>query len=104
MHVKNGDKVVVTSGKDLGKTGKIMKVFPSEEKVIVEGINIQTHHKKPMGPTQPGGIVEIEGAIHASKVMPYCENDKQGVRVGYEVLSDGTKVRVCKKCGERFDK
>lgn len=103
MHVKSGDKVVVISGKDTGKIGKIMKVFPDNNRVIVEGVNMLTKHNKPMGPTKPGGIVKFEGAINASKVMLYCDKDKTGVRVGFDV-SNGKKVRVCKKCGEVLDK
>lgn len=104
MHVKSGDTVVVISGKDRGKTGKVMKVIPTENRVIVEGVNMVTKHKKAGGPTQPGGILKFEGAINASKVMFYCEKDKTGVRVGHNVLADGKKVRVCKKCGEVLDK
>ncbi|HLS52953.1 MAG TPA: 50S ribosomal protein L24 [Tissierellaceae bacterium] len=104
MHVKSGDKVVVISGKDVGKIGKVLKAFPNENRVIVEGVNMLTKHKKPMGPTEPGGIVKYEGPIHASKVMLYCDNDEQGVRFGYNILKDGSKVRVCKKCGEVLDK
>lgn len=103
MQVKNGDKVVVISGKDKGKTGKIMRVLPSENRVIVEGINMVTKHRKPMGPTNPGGIVKFEGPINASKVMYYCDKDKTGVRVGYKIEND-KKVRVCKKCGDVLDK
>lgn len=104
MHVKSGDKVVVISGKNINKVGKVMKVFPKENRVIVEGINMLTKHKKAGGPTQPGGILKYEGPINASKVMYYCEKDKTGVRVGYSFLADGKKVRVCKKCGEVLDK
>ena len=104
MNVKTGDKVVVTSGKDAGKIGKIMKSFPSDNRVIVEGVNMVTKHKKTMSPTEPGGIVKFEAPINASKVMIYCEKDKQGVRIGHDVLKDGKKVRVCKKCGEILDK
>lgn len=104
MHVKNGDKVVVISGKDIGKVGKILKAFPKENRVIVEGVNMLTKHKKPAGPTEPGGIVKYEGPINASKVMFYCENDKQGVRIGQKTLGDGSRVRICKKCGEVLDK
>ena len=103
MHVKSGDKVVVVSGKDTGKIGKVMKSFPDKNRVIVEGVNMLTKHNKPMGPTNPGGIVKFEGAINASKVMLYCDKDKTGVRVGFD-LKDGKKVRVCKKCGEVLDK
>lgn len=104
MHVKSGDTVVVISGKDKGKTGKIMKVMPSENRVIVEGLNIITKHKKAGGPTKPGGILKYEGPIDASKIMIYCEKDKTGVRVGYDFKADGKKVRICKKCGEVLDK
>lgn len=104
MHVKSGDTVVVISGKDKGKTGKVLTVLPKENKVIVEGINMITRHKKAGGPTQPGGILKYEGSIDASKVMYYCEKDKMGVRVGHSVKADGKKVRVCKKCGEVLDK
>lgn len=103
MQVKSGDTVVVISGKDKGKTGKVMRVLPVENRVIVEGVNMVTKHKKPMGPTNPGGIVKYEGAINASKVMYYCEKDKKGVRVGYKIEND-KKVRVCKKCGDVLDK
>ena len=103
MQVKSGDKVVVISGKDKGKTGKIMRVLPSENRVIVEGVNMITKHKKPMGPTNPGGIVNYEAPINASKVMFYCDKDKTGVRVGYKI-ENGKKSRVCKKCGEVLDK
>lgn len=104
MHVKSGDTVVVISGKDKGKTGKVLQALPSENKVIVEGINMVTKHKKAAGPQQPGGILKFEGAINSSKVMFYCEKDKTGVRVGHKELADGKKVRVCKKCGEVLDK
>ncbi|NLV88974.1 MAG: 50S ribosomal protein L24 [Tissierellia bacterium] len=104
MHVKSGDTVVVISGKDKGKTGKVLKAFPNENRVIVEGINMLTKHQKPKGPTSPGGIIKTEGPIHASKVMYYCDKDKTGVRVGHKLLDNGKKVRYCKKCGEVLDK
>lgn len=104
MHIKSGDTVVVISGKDKGKTGKVLKAMPKEDKVIVEGVNMVTKHQKPAGPTKPGGIVKFEGAINVAKVMFYCDKDKAGVRVGYQIQKDGSKVRVCKKCGEVLDK
>ena len=104
MHVKSGDTVVVIAGKDKGKKGKVLRVFPNENRVIVEGVNMLTKHKKAQGPTISGGIVKMEGAINASNVMYYCEKDKTGVRVGHNLLADGSKVRVCKKCGEVLDK
>lgn len=104
MRIKSGDTVIVISGKDKGKTGKIIKALPKENKVIVEGVNIVTKHVKPRGANQPGGRIKKEAPIYASKVMYYCDKDKKGVRVGYKILEDGKKVRVCKKCGEVLDK
>ncbi|MFA5523681.1 MAG: 50S ribosomal protein L24 [Tissierellales bacterium] len=100
MHVKKGDTVVVISGKDKGKKGKILAALPKDNRVLVEGINILTKHQKPKGQMQPGGIIHQEGPIQVSNVMLYCNKDKTGVRVGYKVLDNGDKVRVCKKCGE----
>ena len=104
MHVKTGDTVIVISGKDKAKTGKVLKVIPKTGKVIVEGVNMLTRHVKPQGPAQPGGIIKQEGAINSSKVMYYCNKDKKGVKVGHKFLDDGKKVRVCRKCGEVLDK
>lgn len=104
MHVKTDDTVVVIDGKDKGKKGKVLNVMPKENRVVVEGVNIQTKHNKPQGPTSPGGIVKVEGPIDSSKVMYFCDKDQTGVRVGYDTLKDGSKVRVCKKCGEVLDK
>lgn len=103
MHVKSGDTVVVISGKDKGKKGKILKVLPKENKVIVEGINMVTKHMKPQGANQQGGRITKEGPMDSSKVMYYCDKDKTGVRVGHKVLDNGSKVRVCKKCGKELD-
>lgn len=104
MHIKNGDNVIVISGKDKGKKGKVLRVIPKTSKVIIEGINMITKHQKPKGPTQPGGIIKLEGELNSSKVMYYCPKDKKGVRVGHKFLEDGSKVRVCTKCGEVLDK
>ena len=104
MNIKNGDKVVVISGKDKGKVGTVLTVIPKTKKVVVEGVNIITKHNKPMGPTKPGGIVKYEAPINSSKVMYYCEKDKQGVRISHNILENGIKVRTCNKCGETLDK
>lgn len=104
MHVKKGDTVVIVSGKDRGKTGKVMLAMPKDNRVVVEGVNMITKHRKPQGPTKPGGILKYEGPINVSKVMIYCPKDKSGVRVGMRIEKDGSKTRVCKKCGEVLDK
>ena len=103
VHVKKGDTVVVIAGKDKGKKGKILTVLPSENRVIVEGVNMLTKHVKPTAKVQQGGIITQEGKIDASNVMYYCPKDKVGVRTGMKFLEDGSKVRYCKKCGETFN-
>lgn len=104
MHIKRDDKVVVISGKDKGKTGKVLLVEPKAGKLIVEKVNMVTKHEKPKGQGKPGGIVHSEAPMYASKVMLVCEKCGKATRLGFKVLEDGDKVRVCKKCGETFDK
>lgn len=100
MHIKTNDKVVVISGQDAGKIGKVLRCYPKDGRVVVEGVNMLTKHKKASRDMQQAGIIHQEGPIDASNVLIYCEKCKQGVRAGYKVLEDGTKIRVCKKCGE----
>lgn len=100
IHVKKGDNVRIISGKDKGKTGKVLEVSPSEGKVIVEGRNMVTKHVKPRKAGQQGGIVKAEGAMYASKVMIVCPKCGKPTRIGHTVYGDGTKARVCRKCGE----
>ena len=101
VHVKTGDTVVVLSGKERGKKGKVMAVSPKEGKVIVEKINMVSKHMKPRRMGETGGIVKAEGAMYASKVMPVCPKCGKATRVGH-TEKDGKKVRVCKKCGAEF--
>jgi len=106
MLVKTGDTVVVISGnrdKDRSNKGKILKVIPKKNRVIVEGINMRKKHMKPTQQMQQAGIIDIEGSIDASNVLLYCEKCGKGVRTGHKVLENGKKVRYCKKCGETFD-
>ncbi|MBQ3264882.1 MAG: 50S ribosomal protein L24 [Ruminococcus sp.] len=100
VHVKTGDTVVVLSGKDKGKKGKVLAVSPKEGKVIVEKINIVSKHIKPRRMGEPGGIIKAEGAMYASKVQIVCPRCKQPTRVGHKIYEDGTKSRICVKCGE----
>lgn len=103
MHVKTGDKVRVISGKDKGKEGVILKSFPKQNRVLVEGVNIVKKHQKPSQMNQTGGIIEMEAPIHVSNVMFIDPSTGQPTRVGYKVV-DGKKVRVSKRTGEQLDK
>ncbi|MET3699924.1 large subunit ribosomal protein L24 [Bacillus oleivorans] len=102
MHVKKGDKVMVISGKDKGKTGVILAAFPKKDRVVVEGVNIVKKHAKPSQDNPQGGIISREAAIHVSNVMPIDPKTGQPTRVGYKEV-DGKKVRVAKKSGEKLD-
>lgn len=103
VHVKKGDNVLVLSGKDRGKKGKILSVNPGDMTVLVEGVNMITKHQKPKGRYQQGGILHQEGSISSSKVMLVCERCGKPTKVGKTVLSNGDKVRACKKCDETID-
>ena len=91
IHVKTGDTVVVLSGKDKGKQGKVLEVSPKENKVIVEGINVVSKHVKPRQVGQEGGIVKAEGAMYACKVQVVCPHCNKATRVGHKFLEDGQK-------------
>ncbi len=103
MHVKKGDKVMVISGKDKGKTGVILAVFPKKDRVIVEGVNIVKKHAKPSQANPQGGILNLEAPIHVSNVMPLDPKTDKPTRVGYKIV-DGKKVRYAKRSGEILDK
>jgi large subunit ribosomal protein L24 len=98
MKIVKEDTVKVIKGKysDRGKIGKVLKVFPNENKIIVEGVNIAKRHTKPSQKNPQGGIIEKESPIHVSKVMYYSNKFNTTTRVGYKFLEDGTKVRYCK--------
>ena len=98
MNVKKGDTVVVLSGKDKGKQGKVLGTVPSEDKVVVEGVNMVTCHVKPRRQGESGGIVSREAAMYASKVQVVCPKCKKGTRVAHKI-ENGKKTRVCKHCG-----
>ena len=100
VHVKTGDTVVIMSGRDRGKQGKVLAVSPEEGKVIVEGRNMVTKHVKPRRMGEQGGIVKAEGALYACKVQIVCPHCGKPTRVGHKLYEDGTKGRICKKCGE----
>ena len=104
LHVKTGDTVVILSGKDKGKKGKVLEASPKEQKVIVEGLNIVTKHVKPRQMGQQGGIVKCEAPLYASKVMAVCPHCGKPTRLGHKIEDDGTKSRVCKHadCGKAY--
>lgn len=99
MKIKKGDKVRVLAGKDRGKEGEVMFAFPAENKVIVEGVNLVKKHQRPLSEDQPGGIIDKDMPMHVSNVAVISPKDGKPTRVGYKILEDGTKVRVCKRTG-----
>lgn len=102
MHIRKKDMIIVISGKDKGKTGEVLSVQPKKGKVIIKGVNVVTKHQKPNKANMEGGIIHKEAPIFSSKVMLYCDKCKSATRISHKLLEDGTKVRVCKKCGETF--
>ena len=98
MNIKKNDTVIVLSGKDKGVKGKVLVAMPTENKVIVEKVNVATCHTKPRRQGETGGIVKKETPIRACKVALFCEKCNKGVRVGPKI-EDGKKTRICRKCG-----
>ncbi len=105
LHVKKEDQVVVLGGKDRGKKGRVLRVLPTRNRAIVEGVNMIRKHTRP-NPQQniKGGILEREGSIHLSNLKVVCRECGEPSRVGFSRLADGKKVRVCKKCDGSIDK
>jgi len=102
MKIRKGDNVSVITGKDLGKSGVIERVFPQENKIVVKGVAIAKKHVKPSKRNPQGGIIEINQKINASNVAPICPNCGKISRIGYEV-KNGVKIRVCKKCKQSIE-
>lgn len=102
LKIKKGDQVVVTTGRDSGKKGEVLKVLPKENRVFVQGINLVKRHSKP-SVSHPGGIVEKEASIHVSNVALVDPKSGKATKVSIKVLEDGNKVRVSKASGELFD-
>ena len=101
LKIKKGDKVIVRTGKDRGKTGEVFKVVPTESRLFVRGINMAKRHTKP-SQTQTGGIIEKEGPIHISNVALIDPENGKATRVGFKILADGSKVRVAKNSGQEI--
>jgi large subunit ribosomal protein L24 len=101
--IKKGDTVAVMTGKDKGKKGKVLHVMPGTGKVLVEGINfVKKHQRKTRQDQQEAGIVQVERPVQAANLMVVCKNCQAPARVGFTVLKDQTKARICKKCNEAF--
>ena len=101
IKLKKGDEVIVLSGKDKGKTGKIVRVIPDTRKVIVTDINKYKKHQKPWN-NEPGGIIEKDMQLHVSNVAFYDQSLKKGIRIGYALNKDGKKMRINKKSGKEI--
>jgi len=102
-NVKKNDQVTVIAGKEKGKTGKVLKVFPKKESVLIEKINFVKRHTRPSSQHRQGGIIEKESPINLSKVMVICAKCNAPVKTGAKLLEDGKRVRFCKKCSEIID-
>ena len=103
MQIRKNDSVMVISGKEKGKTGKVLRVLPRKESVLIERVNLVKRHSRPRGPQQPGGIVEKEASISVSNLMIMCDKCNAPVRIGHKILTDGAKIRICRRCGEALD-
>ncbi len=108
MKVRKGDQVLVISGKDRGKRGRVREVVldrhdPNRHRVIVEGVNLIKRHRRPRSRMEQGGIIQMEAPIHLSNVMVICPHCREPVRIGYDFLPEGEKVRICRACGEALD-
>ena len=103
LKIKKGDNVIVIAGRDKGKTGEVLRVMPTESRVIVQGVHIAKRHTRPrMG--EPGGIIEKELSIHISNVAHIDPQTHKPTRVGYKILEDGRKVRFARRSGEIIDR
>ena len=103
-HVRKGDTVMVVAGKERGKRGKVLRVIPGKGRVLIEHINMIKKHQRPTQKLRQGGIIEREGPLALSNVLPICARCDKPARTGVTVLADGRKVRTCKRCGEPMDK
>ena len=103
-HIKKNDLVMVINGKEKGKSGRVLKVLPEKERVLIEKINFVKRHSRPHGQQRRGGIIEKEAPLHVSNVMLLCEKCNKPVRIGHRIIEGSKKTRFCLKCGEIFDK
>ena len=103
--VRKNDNVVVTTGKDRGKRGRVLKVVPTRNRLVIEGVNFIKRHTRPNPQRNiKGGVVEREGSVHASNVQIICPECGAATRIGHQLLGDGRKIRICRKCDGAVDK
>ena len=103
MKIKKDDNVLIISGKDKGKTGKVRFAYPRDERLIVEGINFQKKHSKAKGAVKQAGIIEREASINIADAMLVCKHCNKPARIGFRILEDGRRVRICRVCREVID-
>ena len=103
MNIKKGDTVLVITGKDTGRKGKVLKVIPKDKRLVVEGVNKAKKHQRPSRAIPQGGILQIEAPLNVSNVMLLCTKCNKPTRIAKKFLDNGSKVRVCKNCGEVVD-
>lgn len=103
MRIKKNDNVIIIAGKDRGKQGKVLRVWITEEKVLVEGVNMKKKHQKPRKQGEKGQVIDMPHPVHISNVLLYCSSCGKGVRMGAKINEKNKKkVRVCKKCGKEI--
>ena len=101
--IKKNDTVLVITGRERGKRGRVAQVITDKDRVLIEGVNVVKRHTRPRGMNTPGGILEKEASLHVSNVMLICSRCDKPVRVGFRFLEDGKKVRECRNCNEVID-
>ncbi len=102
-HIRKEDRVMVITGREKGKIGKVLKVLPKKDRAVVERVNMIKRHSRPTQKAPQGGIIEKEGPLHISNLMLVCGKCGDPARVGLKLLEDGSRIRFCKKCGELID-
>ncbi|MCK4387446.1 MAG: 50S ribosomal protein L24 [Dehalococcoidia bacterium] len=103
MKIRKNDTVVIIAGKDKGKKGKVRRALPKDDRVLVEGLNMIKRHSRARRAARQAGIIELEAPIHVSNVMLLCNKCAKPTRVGFKILDDGKKVRICRSCQGEID-
>ena len=103
MKIRKNDTVVIITGKDKGKKGKVRRVLPEKDQIMVEGVNMIKRHSRTRGAARQAGIIELEAPVHSSNVMIFCDKCGKPTRIGLHFLEDGRKVRFCCSCKEVLD-